>query len=260
MLRDVLKSLLPPGSLWVIREGSSLDKLFAGITEALRPVKQFVDRVAYLRDPNLTSNLADLEKEYGIIPDDGFTELVRRNRLYVVKTSRNGTGRLDFMEEKLRAAGFDVRVYSNDPAIDPSGILFHALGTICGAPEALCGAVGAVCGGQRGDLIVNGEIYTHAPGIEVMCGSASVQCGKSTALCHYEGDFLQVPITYDVPSDPRYWSLIFFIGNDVVRDVDGRILNISNAVIPLNRKDEFIRLVVKYKPQFSWAALVAQYS
>ena len=163
-----------------------------------------MDNLAHLRNPTLTPILDDLERELGILPDLAEEEWTRRVRLQVAKSSSNGDGSQSFMQTRLRAAGFDVWVYNNYPAVDPAPLL--------------------------GELVVNGPL-----------------------------NYNQNPVDYHVPLEQGYWSMVSFIGGTVLRDSSGAIMSMAPALIPNNRRQEFTRLIVKFKPLHSWIGIKVTY-
>ena len=259
MYRNILNALLPPGSIWVPEEYGDLDNLFDGIANNAEQIHDFLFGLSRLRNPLLTSVLSDLEKEYGIIPDETIDETIRRERLLSVKTAVNGDGSADFLQTKLRESGFDVYVHLNNPPINPDLFLYTSPAAICGNQFAICGYETALCGGQRGELVVNGPVYEHIFFTGVIAGGLFAVCGNEEAICRDEGDFSQREIEYEVPTDSKYWPLIFFVGGEDERAPDGSLINIETADIPICRRDEFIRLIVKYKPMIAWGGLIVRY-
>jgi hypothetical protein len=227
--RAVLDALLPGGSLWAPEDGGGLDQILDGIADSDETVREFLDGLARLRSPLYTPILDDLEREFGIVPDDTLSDAVRRARLFVVKTAGSSTGSADYVESKLRAAGFDVRVHINFPAVDPALFIEFAASGIFNNASAVFNGAGVQFGGARGSLLVNGPIYYN-----------------------------QQKVVYETPAGSEYWPLVFFIGGEATRDpVTGALTSIDQAVLPIERKEEFIRLVIQYKPLFSWCGLVA---
>jgi len=64
--------------------------------------------------------LPELEDDYGVIPQDGQTEAERRIALDSFMFARSSSGAYDILQQKLQAAGFDVQVHVNSPAVDPA--------------------------------------------------------------------------------------------------------------------------------------------
>lgn len=228
LCRQVLDALLPPGSLWVPADDGGLDNLLKGIADNHERAREFLSQLAYLRSPLLTPILADLEKEFGILPDATLDEATRRARLEVVKTAAKNDGSLDFLQDSLLAAGFDVLVHANNPPVDPGFFLFYAPSAICGNSSAVCG--GSSTGSARGELLVNGELS-------------------------YE----QAPVRYAIPTDPGYWPLFFFVGGAATRNGSGELTEIADALVPVSRRLELARLILKFKPLHSWAGLSIRY-
>jgi hypothetical protein len=219
LCRAVIAALMPPGALWVPETDADLDRLLDGIAENHETARSWLDGLARLRSPYHTPRLADLEREYGILPDPTVAEAIRRARLQVAKTARNGD-----LQTILQRAGFDVQVHRNDPAVDPGFFLSYAPNAIFGDPSAMLGA--SSMGSQRGELVVNGPDDT----------------GK-----------------YTIPTDAGYWPMFFFVGGAVTRNGSGEITDIADAVVPAARRGELVRLIVRHKPMWAWAGLIARY-
>lgn len=257
--RQVLEALLPPGPLWVPEEGAGFDQLLEGLAESAETIREFLGGLARLRSPELTPILDDLEREFGIIPDTALNETIRRARLLAAKTATDGDGTADFMQAQLRAAGFDVYVHVNNPPVNPGLFLFNSPATVCGNETAICGNSTSYCGGTRGDLVVNGRVYNHLYWTGVVAGGLLASCGNAQAICRDEASFKQFPIPYEIPTDPGYWPMVFFVGGPGIRGVSGALTEIATASAPIARKDELIRSIIKYKPVHSWGGLIVKY-
>jgi hypothetical protein len=133
--RNVINTLLPRGSAWEPAPDDDYDLLLNGIADNSDAVKSDLNNLAFIRDPDTTTVLSDLEKDYGVVPIDGSTEAERRSVLKVFKYRKANSGAWDTLQQRLRDAGFNVYVYPNDPAVDPA--LFVS-------PDGL-----------RGELIIN---------------------------------------------------------------------------------------------------------
>jgi hypothetical protein len=224
--RAVIDALLPGGSLWVPESNGGLDCLLDGIAGNAESVREFLHTLAHIRNPLLTPLLDDLEREFGIVPTDLLTEAVRRQRLAAVKSATSGDGSAAWMEDRLQAAGFDIYVHVNDPVADPNDFIFDGSVTIFGNDAAQFGRDVAMFGGVVGGLIVNGDA---------------------------------LDVTYTIPVETEYWPLIFMVGGAATRDGGGVLTAIAPAEVPMSRKDELIKLIVKYKPMFTWATLTVDY-
>jgi hypothetical protein len=69
-------------------------------------------------------------------------------------------------------------------------------------------------------------------------------------------NFLERNLRYDIPENPNYWPLFFFIGDSVTRDEYGNITNIEPINVPDGRRQALKQLILKYKPLHSWCLLV----
>jgi hypothetical protein len=131
---DYLETLFPKGAIWrPVKVDGDRFKMLQAIGDNIQAFFSDLGALAYLREPQLTTILNDLELEYGVLPSDSQTEQERRDYLDGVKYARSGTGSADYLQNALQQAGFAVQVHTNSPAVDP----------------------GAFYGGAGGMLIVN---------------------------------------------------------------------------------------------------------
>ena len=215
--RDVLNALWPKGAFWEPLAEDDYDLLLDGVAENSEAVRLDVDKIRYLRDPARTSILDDLEREFAVVPVPGATDAERRSRLAVTMFRRGELPTYEMLQEKLRDAGFDVYVYPNSPAVDPSIFIEQAFQMTCGdllpsGNEAQCGEPEAYCGQVGGELLVNGDLYEQAPNYIILCDEALAQCGEVDAQCGNFDSIRLALINYNIPGDPGYWPLIFYVG------------------------------------------------
>jgi hypothetical protein len=69
-------------------------------------------------------------------------------------------------------------------------------------------------------------------------------------------NYLERNTLYDIPTEPGYWPLFFFIGDSVTRDEYGNITNIDYINVPDGKRQALKQLILKYKPLHSWCLLV----
>ena len=265
--RAVLNSLLPEGAFWTPAAHSDYDLLLEGIADNSEEVYQVLKSLACVRCPETTTLLDDLEKEYGIIPATLATEAERRSRLKAFIYRRATSGAWDLLQSKLREAGFtDVYVHPNDPAVDPNIFLAQAFNMVCGdllpgGNDAQCGEPEAICAQVGGELVVNGDLFLSVPNYINLSGESGVECGDDVFCGDFDGYKASlVDITYQIPTDSGYWPLIFFVGGPATRDVDGYLTEIEFYTLPIERRLEFRRTILKFKPMHSWGGLIVIYN
>jgi hypothetical protein len=265
--RAVLNSLLPQGAFWTPAAGDDYDKLLDGIAANSEVLYQDLKQLAEIRNPEKTPVLSDLELEYGIVPAMLATEEERRSRLKAFQFRRAGNGSADLLQAKLREAGFDdVYVHPNDPAVDPNIFLAQAFNMMCGellpgGNRAECGEAEAICAQVGGELLVNSDLFKSVPNYINLCGEY-IGCGEDIYCGDFDGYRAQLQdITYTVPTDSGYWPLIFFVGGPATRDaVTGELTEIEFYTLPIERRLEFRRTILKFKPMHSWGGLIVVYA
>jgi len=236
VIKAAIKALLPEGALWMPAEDEDLDKFLDGVSENWDTARKFLYDIGFTRDPLLTPLLDELEREFGILPDFDLIEYLRRQQLSALKNDRTDAyATAQDLEEFLNNAGFDVQVHKNSPAVDPA--LFP------------------------GDILVTTRIYDTLPAYLFQCGGATSFCGHIDAACGRFDDYIYNDFEYILPTDPKKWPLIFWVGGPATRDPGtGALTSIAPADVPLNRKNRFIEFILKTKPWFTWAILVINYN
>ena len=129
---------------------------------------------------------------------------------------------------------------------------------VCGNQAACCGNQEAICGITGGELVVSGDINKQVKAM-ICCGNQAACCGNQKAGAGYFERMSLIPIRYEVPVS-GYWSLLFFVGGPATRNISGEITSIDLAVVPTERRTELIENIVKYKPMFSWAGLIVNFT
>lgn len=65
---------------------------------------------------------------------------------------------------------------------------------------------------------------------------------------------------YDVPDNPRYWPLFFFIAKSAVIDPEYGIISLESCGILDTRRRTLKNLILRYKPLHSWGVYVDEYT
>jgi hypothetical protein len=260
IMRQNLDSLLPPGSAFTPKTDGGMDQFFEGISDNWERSRARLALLADIRNPWKTEMLTDLEREFGITPNPNYTEEMRRQVLAQKMYTRDQRGTVDEMQMALRAAGFDVYVYENDPAIDPAPFLVQDFLMTCGADNAYCGEPSAVCGNIGGELLVNGPLFSQIPAIGMCCGSEVAYCEEPEAVCGFYDSLQLIPYVYPIPTDPADWPFVFWVGGVATFGPGGEITDIAQVNIPIYREFEFKEIILRLKPMHSWAALIVSFS
>lgn len=264
-MKQTVLSTFPEGSAWTPAPDMGMDQLMDGIAENWEAIRAEFEKLAYIRDPQKTPVLADLEREYGFTTDTRLTEQQRRDQLAAFVYSVNGNGSKDQLQNVLIAAGFTtLLVHENSPAIDPRTILEILSSAWLGGENAFLGDVNAFLssgGGQlRGELVVIGDIYKQKDAYEVVLNGEFSYLGDTNAVTGYFNTSTPELLTWNIPTDPNSWPFIFFIGGTATRDGSGFLTSIAQANVPLVRRTELIRIILRYKPLFTWGALIVNWT
>jgi hypothetical protein len=206
----MIDDLLPPGPIWEPEEDADFDLLLDGIADNYEVLRLFLADLADIRNPNKTSILDDLEREYGIPTNTLLSEAVRRQRLAELAFGTSGNGTEDDLQTALRNVGFDVYVYQNDPAVDPAIFLDQQFQMVAAGGNAYAGRSDAFAARTGGELLVNGEIFLTSRIFTSGAGS-----GFYAGTGHGAGEYTDLLVEkqeYPTPTDPNDWPLVFFVG------------------------------------------------
>lgn len=177
---SIYKGLLPPNAgAFDLIEQEDLDRLLDGMDLNAETVVDFLATLADLRDPDLTPILEDLEREYGFLFNPNLTEDERRAQLAALVYASTINGSKDDLEGALTRAGFNVKVYQNDPPVDPANFFGDEYLMEAGGVAAYAGEPSAVAGLGGGDILLSAR---NDP--------------------------------YILPDDPNRWPYVFFIAGD----------------------------------------------
>lgn len=253
-MRKVFNSLLPPGPLFVAQLDKDMDNLFNGISANAEVPRAFLAQLSDIRNPFKTTILSDLEREYGILTNENIPEDTRRQRLASLVYASASHGSEDDLQSALDAAGFNVLIHQNDPAVDPAIFLTQAFLMVAGGDNAYAGRTDAFAGQTGGELLVNGDIFQTRPIYTSVAGT--MYAGDGSVAGTFD-DFETVPIEYEVPTDPLTWPAVFFVGGPATRDAGtGALTDIEFAEVPTERQVEFKKIILAYKPLHTWAGLI----
>lgn len=257
LLKKAIDAVWPRGSAWAQKVGGGMEGLLLGIADSLELVRAKLATLADIRSPGLTEQFDELEIDFGIIPDSSLTDAERQGRLNARINAEQVAGTRDGMERKLQGSGFDLFVYSNDPAVNPllftsgSRMVAGGLTAFAGEPEAVAGSVAV-------NLLVNGAFFDTIPTWGMVAGGLAAFAGEPEAVAEQAGTE-EIPFEYDVPADAADWPLVFFVGGVATHDGSGALVAIETVLVPASRRAELEETVLRLKPLHSWAVMVVNY-
>ena len=257
--RAINDSNLPDGTAHNIAKGGDLDKLWDGISDSQEATRIRLKKLADQRNPFETDMLEDLERDYGIRNDPRLTDAEQRKKLAGRMFAGTDTGAADYLQSQLQAAGFDLQVYQNDPAVDPDLFVSGNFNLQIDGDNAFVGRIDAFLRQTGGELIVSGiDGMTVVDTLSVI-GPGSF-CGNANMFCGRFDDSRIDPKIYTVPTESGYWPSIFFVGGDATRDpITNAITEIELAEVLAIRRPELRDLIIRYKPMKTWAAVIINY-
>lgn len=274
--KDTFNTLLPPGPLGLPKAGGDLDLLLDGMSANADVVADFLSDLAHIRNPKKTPIFEDLEREYGIRPNENVLMSVRIMRLARKVYQGQKIDSPDDLQDALDAAGFDLQVHLNDPPVDPSLFLTQAFKMVSGGDNAFAGfeplsgpPSTAFAGSLGGELVVNGDIFLKTNAIEMQAGGDFAFSGyfdvvtvpqtyKSTA--GFFSSINQDKLDFRIPS-PEFWNMVFFVGGAATRDpVTDELTVIEQGFVDANRRNDLVTTILEIKPLMAWCGLITTFT
>lgn len=241
---------------------SIITKPFVNFIKGLASVpadfRNYLDTLYLQLFPYTTSELSKWEEEFGI----AFPALNDDDRRMNLDTNWKAKGgqAAGYIQSVLNNSGFDVLVHENNPPADPDVFLNSIPFMVCGGLAAYAGNDLAFAGKTGGDLLVNGPVLSSIPLYLSICGQTEMVCGNDIAKSGYFLKFGTKDKIYEITDDPDLWGAFFFIGGEATRNATTHELEFIEKVdIPAERKNEFLRLILKIKPAQTWAGLLINY-
>jgi len=256
----LVRASLPKGAAWEPKTNGNYDKVISATGEIIKEICERAENARHVRDPQNTFLLDDLEREFGILKNEAFTEQQRRDNLSAKINMVPGNGTADDLQSALDAAGFDLQVHKNNPAVDPAIFLDQAFQMVAGGDNAYAGRPDAYAGRIGGELLVNGSVFEQVEAYLMQANGSTSYAGNSNAISGYFESIKRTPIEYTIPTDPDTWGFVFFIGGDATRNVSGELTDIEQAEVELVRKEELKRIILSIKPMYTWAGLIITYT
>lgn len=235
-------------------------------------IKAAADRAFLDLFPYTTRRLSEWLDQFGIYETEGQTEIDKRNALDAAWKAKGSLSPSNF-QTVLRNAGFDVYVHEwwepgDEPATgvpscptprDPRNYLtdegeYSSYGdTRCGEPNSRCGNAWARAGSRNiplGYPLVN-KTFVSAVEWLVRCGEPQSRCGVATARCGNIRQFYNEQVEPPLPTDPLKYPFFVYVGAQNFPDL---------ASVPAARRDEFERMLLKYRPTHLWVGVLVTYT
>ena len=271
--KDTFNALMGPGPLHEPEPGGDLDLLFDGMSVNADTIAGFLSDLANVRNPRKTAIFEDLEREYGITPDENVLQVDRIDRLARKVYQGEKIDSDQDLQDALDSAGFDLQVHLNDPAVDPALFLTQAFQMVAGGDTGFAGFTfdgvnnDAFAGNLGGELLVNPEILLQSEAVLMQAGGDKAFAGyfdtivsESQATAGYFTGLNQEALTYDIPPS-GYWHMIYFVGGDATRDPNtGELTAIESGLVPNERKAELVTLILELKPLMAWCGLIITFT
>jgi hypothetical protein len=268
-MRRVHDALAPSGPAWEPAPGGKYDRLLEGFADNAQAVLDDIESLAYIRNPRRVPKelLADLEREYGVSPDDTIPDGDRREGLGTVVYRPRTLSLVRELQSVLDKAGYGLNGYglvvtpNGTPAINPQLIInenfvltAHEFPSLYAAGTPI-----AYAGEKGGYYLVNGDRFNGRP---VYPGAGTDMAAREfpskSCAGYYEG-YMGYENEYTAPIPQPWWSFVFFIGGTVTRNEDGSVASVATVIIPIGRRQELHRIILRMKPLHAWAAMSVVY-
>lgn len=245
---------LPEGALRQLVDGGDEELLMEALADAIEPGYDAMAALAYTRDPDNTTDLETLEREYGFLPNEKLTEQERRDRIKALKYAKAGSGSGPSLEEALHLAGFTTLIVGEGTqAIDPATFI-----------------------PAEGEYVVNGFEYLTIQGYGIGCnetesppgtfdydyGCSKIESPPFSGNYYYPHGCKALAsvrqyVNY-VPTDN--FHLVFYVAQSISYDGSGNITAIIPATIPGYYRDIIREIILRLKPIHTWCYLAVDWT
>lgn len=237
---DTFKQLLPNARAWRITVEKTLRQFFDGLAGTPEDVQTFLDGVYDDLNPQLTDQLTEWEAQFNLATDSSLTTQERRDRLAGAWSAVGGQDPV-YIQETLRAAGFDVYVHE---WWVPTG------GTPAGG--SVDGDVTPVARNPF-DYLWDGVAQPDFVG----CGHDDAYCNSDVFFSNANNTKPGFPITNNtqaapvIPVDTTKYPFFLYIGGQTFPD---------QAIVAASRRIEFENLCLKICPTEQWLGMLITYT
>jgi hypothetical protein len=223
-----IQHLLPRARAWRLTlVDKTLRKYLQGIAAWTESARDFIDLAYIDLFASETRELDEWEYQFGLV--QAATALARREQLAGAWAATGGQSPR-YLQDVVQAAGFDVWIHE----------WWYFTG-----PDR---------------FTRNPRDYTDDPLLgTTQCGEALAQCGERNAVCNrflanFPGYLVNVDLTQSAPpvvtSDPTRWPYFLYWGGETFGDI---------AEVPIARRAEFERLILKICPSHLWLVTMVTY-
>jgi len=264
------RHLLPTGRAWRVTVDKTLRRFFEALGDFAEDPRLFVDGVWRDIFPGSTRALSEWENQWGL-PKVGLNEAQRRDRLDGAWKAQGGQDPR-YIQDTLRAAGFDVYVYEwwvpgTEPDIGTPSCatarnpLLYLRRDSTGRPILVeCGELFAECGepsaeagnslSPSGYPLVN-RVSPTDRGFVTLAGEPFMACGELEAEAGDFDGFVVGEKNYVIPGDRSKWAYFLYIGGSTFGGL---------AVVDPKRREEFEELCLKICPLQMWIGIIVSYN
>lgn len=254
----VFKLLVPRAHAFWLFVQKRFTQFIEGLTALPNDFRTYIDKIWLDIFPDTTRSIELWEEQWGI-NNSGKTDDQRRMSL-ASQWRLTGGQDVNYIQDTLRIAGFDVYVHENNPPVDPDNFLSGVFVMQAGGPNAYAGRSDAYAGKTGGELLVNGPIVTNSPLTLSVSNHGNMHSGHSLAISGYFEELQAIDKIYQITDDVDLWGYFFFVGGAATRNSSHELTAIDYATIIPEREQEFKQLLLKIKPAHSWVGLLINFA
>jgi hypothetical protein len=223
--------------------GKALRKLFEGLVPSFERERDFADDVYLDLFPSTTRELAEWEAQYGLEPAATDNEATRRAALAAEWAATGGQSPA-YIEGVLQAAGFDVYVHewwSSGPPYVARNPHDYTEAPLIGDYQCTDDADDPPLCSELGDDF-NGDAYDQPQCSDVLANDPHYIVNLDLSR--------RAPPPIPLTNDEGLWHFFLYVGGETFPDL---------AVVPVERKASFERLIQKLKPAQQWVVTLITY-
>jgi hypothetical protein len=106
---------------------------------------------------------------------------------------------------------------------------------------------------------VEGDRFNGRPAYPGAGTGMTALAFPSKSCAGYYNGYAGYENEYTAPIPKPFWTFVFFVGGTATRNEDGSLASVGTVSVPVNRRQELHRLILRAKPLWSWAGMLAVY-
>lgn len=229
----IFQHLLPRARAWRTTIETTLRQFFEGLAGAPQAVRDFFDAIHNDRLPETTRELAEWERQFGLVAPSIDAE--RRQQLAAAWQATGGQSPR-YLQDVVQAAGFDLYIHEwwempeTEPRVPRNPLDYTSVATI--------------------GTFQCSEFEDQPQCQDELAGQPQCNDFLANVTGYLVNDNLTLRPPPPIPNDPTKWPYFLYWGAETFGD---------SAIVLASRRAELERLLLKLCPMQQWLVLMVTY-